>query len=769
MENQDLATIIMSQAVLGDPIKYARLLKVTQSEGVEGMRALLPGLKKRLDAYEITNKRAKTFRKQVSGEGYARRRKEGNKIFEGLGKQSENMKMPSVDLSMLLALHFESVTSLFSTIVQGVELVSGSKMYTIDDSIGKWAETLSGNSNELGQDRVDVLLDKADSARKDALQSLAMEQKINSGASTNFLRGLSLLEQVISMYSDYLLNQSRYFEAYYERLRNRHSSGVAIAKLGTEPSVVLTDVCTLVWDNIDKVGEIEDGNGEGEISAFTLHRASAMIEATRSPEVWGWVTSPGDKLLNWAKTSLEIIVAIRQFVISSKKTLGESIWRVVSSEPEQSYKDFEDVVLSLDLSQITQRSPERAFSKLERFSIEHRNNSIQKVASLLTIGADLPSVVDEVLRLKVEEHNFFVNENSFYVCKIGTGNQFAGVAPGAIEIFPGEKPNADLDNIWGGGFQEIREFISGMDTAKRWAPLFLSTSPSGSTDKNNVLLVGPQGCGKTQVMRALGASNESISIFSVGSDFITCWANESQKNPKRLFDEAVKLHKSSGRNVHILIDEIDMILNNDRTSGTRVNLSLEFQNLMDGVVAYPGISIWGATNHPKRIPTPMLRRFAKVLVVGELDEVSRVTILKHYLEQFLPCGDGFTDEQYQAWASRFDGATGDVLRKAVDEVWLRFMRAYISEYEQGAESILDFLAEQYVGGFEVSELTSEDRATVRNMIGETSTVTSELVDECISHLLDNFAVQEQIKVAKDTYRNAALLLERQKNDKGLGF
>jgi SpoVK/Ycf46/Vps4 family AAA+-type ATPase len=401
--------------------------------------------------------------------------------------------------------------------------------------------------------------------------------------------------------------------------------------------------------------------------------------------------------------------------------------------------------------------------------MDHQNTSIQKVADMLVTGEGLQSIVDEIIKLKVEAHNFFVNENSFYVCKIGTGNPFGGEAPGAIEVIPGEKPNAALDNIWGGGFGEIRDFIEGMQTAKKWSPLFLSTSPSGSTDKNNVLLVGPQGCGKTQVMRALGADDDSISIFAVGSDFLTCWMGEAQKNPKRLFDEAVKLHKSSGRPVHILIDEIDMVLNDDKTSGSRVNLSLEFQNLMDGVVAYPGISIWGATNHPKRIPTPMLRRFAKVMVVGELDIESRVTILRHYIEHFLPCGEGFSDEQYNRWAIRFDGATGDVIRKAVDEIWLRLMRSYISGHEASAEKVLEFINEQYGDNFEVSELTDEDAQTIRNMIGETSVVTVDLVEECISHLLDNFAVQQQIKVARDTYRNAALLLERQKTDSSVGF
>lgn len=769
MENTDIAAILMSQATLGDPIRYANLMRATKSEEIESLREMLPKMKTQLEVFERTAKQAKELRKQVSGEGYARRRKDAKKVFGGLDQQKDQFRGPGVDISLLLSSHYENVTVMYNTLVQGAELICNARMISFDDSVSEFAKGLGDNKDQLGEDRLKALLNKADDAKKDTLQNLAMEQRVNQGAQTSFVHGLSMLERVAKQYEDYLLSQSRLFEAYYERLRHRHANGTVIASYLGEPSVTLTDVSIMVWENIDRVGEIEDGHDANEISAFTLHRAYSMIDAAKHGEVWPWVVDPGKQLLSWANSALPTVNAVKAFVVNVKQMLGESTWRQIGIDPTKSLEEFTSVVESLDLNQVTQRPAERAYSKTERFMMEHQNTSIQKVADMLVTGEGLQVIVDEIIKLKVEEHNFFVNENSFYVCRIGAGNPFGGEAPGSIEIIPGEKPNANLDNIWGGGFGEIRDFIAGMQTAKKWSPLFLSTSPSGSTDKNNVLLVGPQGCGKTQVMRALGADDDSVAIFAVGSDFLTCWMGEAQKNPKRLFDEAVKLHKSSGRPVHILIDEIDMVLNDDKNSGSRVNLSLEFQNLMDGVVAYPGISIWGATNHPKRIPTPMLRRFAKVMVVGELDQESRTTILRHYIEHFLPCGEGFSDEQYDRWSTRFAGATGDVIRKAVDEIWLRLIRGYVTDHETSAEKVLEFITEQYGDNFEVTELTDEDGLTIRNMIGETSVVTVDLVEECISHLLSNFAVQQQIKVARDTYKNAALLLERQKTDASLGF
>lgn len=770
MENQDLASLIMSQVSVGDPIRYANMIRATRSAEIQNIRELLPVMREQLEKYEATARHSKEFRKQVSGDNYARRRKESKNLFEGLDKQSEMFRGGAVDISVILENHFESINQIYNVLVQGAECIVNAKMISLDETVDAWGAELNNNTHELGEARIKALFEKTKSATADALQNLALEQKINSGASQSFATGLMYLEKLPKLYETYLSVMARNFEAYYERLRQRHASGMTICKVADIPSVTLTDVSILVWENLDKVGEIEGGQGKDELSAYTLHRASAMIEAAKHDAIWPWIVNPGEQLLSWAQMMLPTIRSVRNFVLKMKAMLGESTWKLQTLSLGKAFKEFEDIIDSLDLSQITQRAPDRAFSKTEKFAMEHQNKSVQAVADLLALGSGLSEIVSEVLALKVEERNFLVNENSFYVCRIGTGNMFSGEAPGALEVIPGERPNASLNNIWGSGFDELRDFVAGMDEAKKWNPLFLSTSPSGSTDKNNILLVGPQGCGKTQVMRAVGSTQGNVGIFAVGSSFLTCWLGEAQKNPGRLFDEAVKLHKSSGRPVYLLIDEIDSVLNEDRGT-SKVNLSTEFQNLMDGVVAYPGISIIGATNHPDRIPTPMLRRFAKVMVVGELNPVDTTSILKHYIHNFLPTSDGFTDEVYADWAKQLEGATGDVLRKAIDEVWLTFMRGFIKSHTETAEQILQFIRTEYGDHFDVSALTEEDRSTIKGMIAETgSLVTPEMVSVQVTNLLDNFAVQQQIMKAKETYRNSKLLLERQKSgNKGLGF
>jgi hypothetical protein len=766
----DLTSLLLSQATMQDPIRYANIIRATKSDTMAELKARVVMLREQLGSSERSFKSASEFRKHVSGDDYARRRKKMKTVFDGLDKQPDNIYR-HVDVSVLLMEHYNHLVGLYRNAVHGIEMMTSANIVTFDNAVDEMVGGLNGVTDELGEDRAEAIINKLKDSSKDAMQSLAMEQRMNMGATTSFLRGVQVLGGVSSKYVGFLRSMSQLYEQYYERLRYRHQNeGVEIVPLSGSPSVTLTDVSMMIWENIDKVGEIEGGNDINEVSAFTLHRANTMVGATKRPEIWSWLLRPSREILIWAEEVLPMVSSLHELSLSMRQMLDEPVWEQKLINPKDEFDKFKDIIESLDLTQITHKDPDQSLTKTERFAISHRNKSIKKVAKLLVYGeGGMQELVDSILKLKIEEHKFFVHENSFYVCKIGTGNMFSGEAPGQLEVIPGEKPYASLDHIWGGGFEEARDFIGGMEDAQKWSALFLATSPSFSTDKNNMLLVGPQGCGKTQLMRAMGAAKDSVSIFAVGSDFLTCWSGEAQKNPKRLFDQAIKLRKSSKMPVHILIDEIDMVLNDDNTSGSRVNLSLEFQNLMDGVVAYPGITIWGATNHPKRIPTPMLRRFAKVLVVGELDQEQRTQTLTHYLTHFLPCED-FTDAQWSDWASKFEGATGDVLRKAIDEVWLRTIRTLISESPEEALKIVDFIKEEYGANFDVSDLNDQDRLTIKDMVGSSIKVTADVVDASVEHLLNNFAIQEQIQKCKDTYKNAAKLLNQQRRSStGIGF
>lgn len=740
---------LLDNAVAGNPRKYAAIIRALESEEVEAIRGNLPTLKEQMEKAVASEEGFNKIRNAILGTGYARRR---NSTKDDLFGSVSSTPMAGAHTSIIDIVSYQAtfMASFTRAIYEGSELIAGANIISFSDAKKNFAEQMNEDAEQIGQSRADAILNKLAEAEKDELQSLAMEQQVNSGATTAFLQGVRRLGDAVLMGEDYCANMHALFEAYYNKLRHRHTEeGIDVQRWVHTPCPVLTDVAINVWDNLDRAGEIENGSSKDELSVYTTNRARAMIQASRNLRVlFGLANIMFKAELEDMKGTVN---SLRETVINLEDILGNSTWRYSSYKFDSHVEELMNAYNDMNLLEIpAEGRTKEALDKSERFALKHRNTCIREMAEMIVSDADIGEITDKVLELKAEERKYLLEENSFFVCRIGTGNMFLGLPPGAIEVIPGEKPVANLDRIWGSGFDDMRDYIAGLHTVKKWAPLFLATSPSFSTDKSNVLLVGPQGCGKTELLRAVGADNNSISIFAVGSDFLTCWLGEAQKNPKRLFQEARKLQKISGRDVNILIDEIDQVLKKDErgTSG-KVDLSLEFQNLMDGVVAYPGIRVWGATNHPDRIPTPMLRRFARVEIVGEMDQDDRVNTLRYYLGNFLPVHEQ-CEEMYDGWARKLEGATGDILRKIADDVWRGTIRSLIDVNEGLAEEIVSYLMDTYGDTFEAQDLSDDDRVLIKEMMGEHK-VGPLVVNSTINKMLGNAAIKEQIAMACNTY------------------
>jgi len=264
-------------------------------------------------------------------------------------------------------------------------------------------------------------------------------------------------------------------------------------------------------------------------------------------------------------------------------------------------------------------------------------------------------------------------------------------------------------------------------------------------------------CGKSEVLRAVGGDKKSIGIYAQPSDFLTCWKGEAEKNPKRLFEEALRIQKESKKQVFILIDEVDTILNDDHARGSfgSTNLTTEFQQLMDGILQYPHIAVWAATNHPERIPMPMIRRFSKVAVVGELDQADCIKLLKHFVG-FLPIADDFADQAWVDAAVKLDGAVGDTVRKVADHVWREKMTWLVDNHPEQAEKLVALLNEKEQ--FQLSRFDSAQRAILNGKIREHVTVQPKDVLESVDLHLANVAIRSEIETAKETYARAKMFL-----------
>lgn len=592
------------------------------------------------------------------------------------------------------------------------------------------------------------------------LQHMMYEVQLNAPTIQRFIGGLrdvhSLKGAVLNLQEDV----SKILERYYRALLHRHSVG----GLEIFRDAIVTDVAISVYENVDSHGEIQDGKKPDEVSAYTLRKAEVIAEALKEGLVSDFIKSPG-KFIEFIQENFRFLWESAKLLTDLFRDETNSVKSILEIRDRvrtvQDY-EFENAVTQmkdLDPRNVAYKESNMVLSADERYNVQFRNETLKEVVRLMTdSSATATDLIKYILGRKSSLKEYFQDENSFYVCKMGNGNPFTGEAPGGLVVTPGERPHATLDNIVGSGFAEVKEFIKTVEAASQWHDLFLATSPSKTTDKSNVLLIGPMGCGKSEILRAVASDKKSVGIFAQGSDFLTCWKGEAEKNPKRLFEAGVRIQKESKKHVHFLIDEIDSVLRKQEfIQHGETNLSLEFQILMDGVVHYPNLSVWGATNSPEKIPMPMIRRFSKVLVVGELSQEDRVKLLKIFLEGYMPIKD-FSDDIWQQMARRLEGATGDVVRKVVDHVWRTKMSWFVQHYMKESYEMMEFLNKDEK--FQLSSFDDKKRFNFKQRLGKYVQVVPDDLDQSIRTHLKNIAIRSEIDTAKEVYSNAKKFLNQ---------
>ena len=157
----------------------------------------------------------------------------------------------------------------------------------------------------------------------------------------------------------------------------------------------------------------------------------------------------------------------------------------------------------------------------------------------------------------------------------------------------------------------------------------------GVQPPKGVLLVGPPGCGKTLIAKAVAHHTDATFIRMVGSELAQKYIGEGGRLVRELFSLAV-----SKAPAIIFLDEIDAIgakRLDSSTSGDREVQRTLMQLLaeLDGFDSLHDVKIIAATNRPDILDDALLRpgRFDRIVEIPLPDDQARKSIIDVHLSK----------------------------------------------------------------------------------------------------------------------------------------
>jgi cell division protease FtsH len=235
-----------------------------------------------------------------------------------------------------------------------------------------------------------------------------------------------------------------------------------------------------------------------------------------------------------------------------------------------------------------------------------------------------------------------------------------------VKIYDRKEMKTNFSDVAGldEAVEELREIVDFLKTPKKYQRL-------GGRIPKGVLLLGPPGCGKTLLARAVAGEANVPFFFMSGSEFVEMFVGLGAARVRELFNQAKERAPAL-----VFIDELDTIGKgrggalgagfgaHDEREQTLNQLLVE----MDGFDSSKGVIIMAATNRPDVLDPALTRpgRFDRQVVVDRPDLRGREAILRVHARGVAL--DPNMD--LRVLASRTPGFTGADLANVINEAAL---------------------------------------------------------------------------------------------------
>ncbi len=265
-------------------------------------------------------------------------------------------------------------------------------------------------------------------------------------------------------------------------------------------------------------------------------------------------------------------------------------------------------------------------------------------------------------------------------------NAFKEITPTAMREVAVEVPAVHWDEV--GGLEEVKEELK---EAVEW-PL---KNPEvfkrlGIQPPKGLLLVGPPGCGKTMLARAVATESEANFIAIKGPEVFSKWVGESERAIREVFRKARMASPAV-----IFFDEVDSLVPRRGLgygdSGVTEHVISQLLTEMDGIIPFEDIIVIAATNRPDIVDPAALRpgRFDRLIYVPEPDEAARLEIFKIHTKK-MPLSKDVDIKEHRITKGYSGADISSICREAAMNALRRDIKAKevtFSDFEKAIEKV----------------------------------------------------------------------------------